>query len=101
MAYALRYIFSVENTRMAEPTNADQFVMIKIEGMHCHRCQQAIKRALQSFEGVHEVEVDFPSGQASVLYDPNTVTIRQLVDAIAQTGYRATGFTQGQSEHHA
>lgn len=81
---------------MADHVNGDQFVMIKIEGMHCHRCQKAIKQALQANPGVHEVEVDFASGQASVLYDPSTIKIRQLVDAIAAAGYRATGFNQGQ-----
>jgi Cu+-exporting ATPase len=68
--------------------------MITIDGMHCHRCQQTIQKALQANPGVHEVEVDFPSGQASVLYDPATVTIRQLLEAVSQAGYRPTGFTQ-------
>ena len=77
---------------MAEETHRDQFVIIKVEGMHCHRCQKSIKQALQSYPGVHEVEVDFASGQASVLYDPSAIKIRQLVDAINETGYRATGF---------
>lgn len=83
---------------MANQTHRDQFVMIKIEGMHCHRCQKAIQAALQRHDGVHEVEVDFPSGQASVLYDPSAIKIRELVDTIADAGYRATGFTQGRSE---
>ena len=76
----------------------DQFVMIKIEGMHCHRCEQSIKKALGDVPGVHEVEVDFLSGQASVLYDPKQVKIRQLVDSVADAGYRATGFTQGRAD---
>lgn len=76
----------------------DQFVMIKIEGMHCHRCEQVIKKALGDVPGVHEVEVDFLSGQASILYDPNQVKIRQLIDSLGETGYRATGFTQGRAD---
>ena len=82
---------------MANP-QGDQFVMIKIEGMHCHRCEQSIKKALQGNPGVHEVEVDFLSGQASVLFDPGQVKIRQLVDSVAEAGYRATGFTQGRAD---
>ena len=76
----------------------DQFVMIKIEGMHCHRCEQAIKKALQANEGVHEVEVDFLSGQASILYDPNQVKVRQMMESVAEAGYQATGFTQGRAD---
>jgi copper chaperone CopZ len=84
---------------MATP-HGDQFVMIKIEGMHCHRCEQSIKKALGEVPGVHEVEVDFLSGQASILYDPKQVKIRQLVDTVTEAGYHSTGFTQGRAAAH-
>ena len=41
--------------------------IIRIEGMHCHRCEQTIQAALLRQPGVHEVEVDFNSKQASIL----------------------------------
>lgn len=82
---------------MAE-VSGDQFVMIRVEGMHCHRCEKAIQKSLQAIPGVHEVEVDFPTAQASVLYDPAAVKVRQLMDAITQTGYRATGFSQSRPD---
>lgn len=77
----------------------DQFVMIRIEGMHCHRCQNAIRKSLHLIPGVHEVEVDFPSKLASVLYNPRQTQVRALVDAVAEAGYRVTEFTQGQANH--
>ena len=77
----------------------DDLAVIKIEGMHCHRCEQAIQKAL-ALPGVREVEVDFNSGQASVLYDKGRVTVRQLMDAVTQAGYRASGFTQNQAAPH-
>src|SRR5207244_200132 len=55
----------------------DQFALIKIEGMHCHRCETSIQQALSANPGVREVEVDFPSKQASVLFDRDAVTIKQ------------------------
>ena len=85
-------------SRTSKPNQAsvadDQLALIRIEGMHCHRCEQAIKKALAPYEGIHEVEVDFASGQASVLYQPNSVTIKQMMDAINDAGYNATGFSQ-------
>ncbi len=78
---------------MPDNVHQDQFVVIKIEGMHCHRCQKSIQQTLAAFPGVHEVEVDFASGQASVLYDAAAIKIRQLVDAVNEAGYRATGFS--------
>ena len=71
---------------------SERFVVIKIEGMHCHRCEQAIQRAISAFPGVREVEVDFPSSQASVLYDQGSVTVRELTDAIEEAGYHAADF---------
>lgn len=79
---------------MSHNVGDDQLALIRIEGMHCHKCEQAIQHALQQNAGVHEVEVDFNSGQASVLFDPAAVAVRQLLDAVRQAGYRVTGFSQ-------
>ena len=79
---------------MSDNVGADQLAIIRVEGMHCHKCEQAIRAALTKLPGVHEVEVDFASKQASVLFDHTAVSAKQLLDAINSTGYRATGFTQ-------
>ena len=81
---------------MSTDVSRDQFVLIRIEGMHCHKCEQAIKKSLQNLPGVHEVEVDFNSGQASVLFDRGSVSVGRLMDAVTQAGYHASGFSQGQ-----
>ena len=72
----------------------DQLALIRVEGMHCHRCEQTLRKALANNPGVHEVEVDFNSGQASVLYDRSAVNVSQLMESVNAAGYRATGFTQ-------
>jgi copper chaperone CopZ len=86
---------------MKDNVHQDQFLLIKIEGMHCHRCEKAIQKALASNPGVHEVEVDFNSGQASILYDPKQVKVRQLVDSVTEAGYQASGFMQGRADSAA
>jgi copper chaperone CopZ len=80
---------------MSLDVSRDQFVLIRIDGMHCHRCEQAIKKSLSRFPGVHEVEVDFNSHQASVLFDGGQVDIRELMQGVEEAGYHATGFTKG------
>jgi copper chaperone CopZ len=86
---------------MTENVAHDHLAVIKIEGMHCHRCEQTIQKALASQPGVREVEVDFASGQASVLFDENRVSVRRLMDTVNEAGYRATGFTQNRGERPA
>lgn len=83
---------------MSTDVSKDHLVLIGIEGMHCHKCEVAITRSLSAIAGVHEVEVDFNSGQASVLFDRSQVKVKQLVDAVAETGYRTTGFTEREAE---
>ena len=83
---------------MSSDVARDQFALIKIEGMHCHKCEQAIIKALSQFVGVHEVEVDFASGQASVLFNPRIASILQMMQAVNEAGYNATGFTQGEDK---
>ena len=80
---------------MVKDVSHDQFAVVRIEGLHCHKCEQAIQRSMLALSGVNEVEVDFASGQASVLYDAGTVTIPQLMQAVTDAGYHATGFAQG------
>jgi copper chaperone CopZ len=81
---------------MPEDVSGDQLALIKIEGMHCHKCEQTIRKALTQYPGVHEVEVDFPSRQASVLYDASQLTVNQLLEAVTEAGYRTTGFSTRQ-----
>ena len=79
----------------------DHLVLIQIEGMHCHRCEAAIQRSLGAFPGVREVEVDFPSGQASVLHEVGSVTAKQLMEAINAAGYRAKGYIEREFDRAA
>jgi Cu+-exporting ATPase len=83
---------------MSADVARDQLAVIRIEGMHCHKCEQTIQKALAEQPGVREVEVDFNSGQASVLFDRGSVSVSTLMEAVNTAGYRATGFTQGQAD---
>jgi copper chaperone CopZ len=83
---------------MAIEAGKDHLAIIRIEGMHCHKCESTIQKALGEHAGVHEVEVDFNSGQASVLFDREMVTIRDLVDSITSAGYRALGFAEREAK---
>ena len=88
----------VPNQRGGGDVGTDRFVLVKIEGMHCHKCEQTIKKSLQKRPGVHEVEVDFASGQASVLFDAAAISIDELIEAVKETGYKPTGFTQSHAD---
>src|SRR5262245_51733243 len=83
---------------MAADVSRDRLALISIEGMHCHKCESVLRKALSRNAGVHEVEVDFLSGQCSILFDGDFVDIDRLVDSVAEAGYRPTGFAQRESQ---
>jgi copper chaperone CopZ len=80
-------------SNISDRASNDQLALIHIEGMHCHKCEEAIAKVLSKKSGVREVEVDFNSKQASVLYDPGTVKIGELMAAVDEAGYSAVSFT--------
>jgi copper chaperone CopZ len=66
----------------------DSLLIVGVDGMHSHACEAAVVRALQEHTGVREAEVDFPSGQASVIFDNRKVAAHQLLEAVEAAGYR-------------
>ena len=76
---------------MHSPVQKDQLAIIRIEGMHCHQCEKQIQQKLSALPGVREVEVDFPSSQASILYSSMQLKADDLVQAIQLAGYKVGG----------
>lgn len=64
---------------------------LRIGGMHCVACTLAVKKALLSVPGVQEARVNYKYETATVTTD-ETVTLRLMQQAIAQTGYSAVPF---------
>jgi Cu+-exporting ATPase len=61
---------------------------LPISGMTCASCAARVEKSLNRIEGV-EASVNFATETASVDFDPARVAPESLVEAVAQTGYRA------------
>lgn len=59
---------------------------IKIEGMHCGHCEARIKKALESIDGVNEVNADSKSGTAQVVLS-ESVDNAVLTEAVEDLGF--------------
>lgn len=73
---------------MTTQTAVTQQITLPIRGMTCVGCVASIQLALDDLPGIHEVEVDLPTKQARVTYDPTIVTQSQMVEAVAEAGYQ-------------
>lgn len=56
----------------------------------CPSCVTKIEKKLSTLPGVEAAKVHFTTGRIEVSHDPATSSVDDLVEAIAETGYRAT-----------
>lgn len=62
---------------------------LKLQGMSCAGCANAIESAIRSVPGVDECSVNFGMEQASIQYHPRQTNLQQIQAAIADAGYSA------------
>ncbi len=58
-------------------------------GLHCQSCSMLVKMELEDLGGVESAVADFVSGMTEVTYDPEQVTVDDLVAAVVRAGYGA------------
>lgn len=62
-------------------------ITLKIEGMSCQHCVDAVRKALSQVPGVEQVtEVSLDRGEAVVAGHPD---VAALLDAVKEEGYEA------------
>jgi copper ion binding protein len=62
---------------------------IKVPTIQCESCVKNVKTALQELEGVKTASVDLKTKVAQVSFDPASLTLADLENAIAKAGYDA------------
>jgi copper chaperone len=62
-------------------------VNLRISGMHCGHCVEAVRGALAAVPGASVLAVDI--GRARVLLDEGKAGIAALIDAVYEAGYEA------------
>jgi len=62
---------------------------LPILGMTCASCQHHVETALSSTPGVQSARVDLMANRATVVFDPDSTTPANLVEAVRAAGYDA------------
>ena len=62
---------------------------LELQGMTCASCAARIERKLNKLEGV-EASVNYATEAAAVRYDPERVSVEQLIAAVEAAGYGAS-----------
>jgi Cu+-exporting ATPase len=64
-------------------------IILDVSGMHCASCAANITNALKKLAGVLSAGVNFASEQAFIEYEPDKISLTELIGAIEKIGYRA------------
>ncbi|MRR09858.1 hypothetical protein EG831_07275, partial [bacterium] len=78
-----------ESLMAASAAAATSSATLGIIGMTCSSCQAVIERTLQRTPGVGSAVVNLANETASVSFDPHTIGIEGLVQAVRNAGYDA------------
>jgi Cu+-exporting ATPase len=66
-------------------------VVIKVGGMTCAMCVQAIEEVLRKIDGVSEVTVNLAGEKAYVTYNPQMTSVNEMKEAIENLGFEYLG----------
>ncbi len=69
----------------------DEKVVLKIGGMVCAMCVEALETALKKLDGVADVRINLASEKAYVTYNPRLTSIPDMKAAIEGAGYQYLG----------
>jgi len=61
--------------------------VLKVEGMSCSHCENAVKKSVGALNGVSAVEVDLKGKTITVEYESSKVTLDRIKSEIEDQGY--------------
>ena len=77
-------------------------ILLPISGMTCASCANAVQRSIGEVEGVREVNVNFATEKAKIIYDSSRTRISEIKNAVTKAGYQALDIkTQDQIDQDA
>jgi Cu+-exporting ATPase len=77
----------------------DKRIQLSLSGMHCSSCAMLIEKSLKKVPGVKQANVNFAAEKASIVFDENIATMRDLIDSVAKAGYKAEEIDAKDSEY--
>ncbi|MDH4139136.1 MAG: cation transporter [Coriobacteriia bacterium] len=65
-------------------------VRLQTTGMHCQSCAMLVDMTVGDLAGVEEVKTDYATGETTVSFDADQVTVDDIVTAVKAAGYDAS-----------
>ena len=65
-------------------------IIIKIKGMGCQNCVNAVTESLAELDGVSKVNVSLEKESAEVEFDESKINAEKMIEAIKELEYEAS-----------
>lgn len=65
----------------------EERITLGITGMTCASCATRIEKNLSKMDGVKQAGINLASEKATVTFDPQKVSVKQLIEKVQKTGY--------------
>lgn len=62
--------------------------IFKVAGMSCAGCARSIEKGLKRKDGIIDIRVSIATEKAIVTYDPDKITLDEILDSVESLGYR-------------
>ena len=69
---------------------ARESVSLETTGMHCQSCAMLVEMTVRDLDGVDDVRVDLGDEKTEVTYDPDRVSVDDVIQEIVKVGYGAS-----------
>ncbi|MBX0293949.1 heavy metal translocating P-type ATPase [Haloarcula nitratireducens] len=66
---------------------SERTVRLELTGMSCANCSATIEEAVGGIDGVESVDANYATDEGSVTYDPDAVSLGEVVAAVEDAGY--------------
>jgi copper ion binding protein len=87
-AVSKKNVSSSQNSLSTSSNATNKRTVIKIGGMHCAGCVNAIQGYVSGLPGVSKVEVNLANEKAALEYDQSKVKLDTIEKAIEEVGYK-------------
>ncbi|MDC3417014.1 heavy metal translocating P-type ATPase [Aquibacillus salsiterrae] len=70
---------------------------LNIEGMTCASCAQTVEKSTKKLQGVRSSSVNLATEKLSIDYDENSLSVKDIQDAVDKAGYKAMTDTESKT----
>lgn len=89
-AVALLSIICLSGSDLNAATSDETTVKFSVEKMTCATCPISVRKAMERVDGVRDVEVDFESKMATVIFDAGVTNAFEIGKASTDVGFPAS-----------